>query len=76
MYNYMYTGCIYYIQKYTGIPAYITPTVQILHYCDQDRCEEKLANLENEIYRVQYGAFLTKFGHKSLLSLSAQPDNL
>ena len=34
----------------------------------------KLPDLENEMYRVQYGVFLTKFGHKLLLSLSAQPD--
>ena len=33
-----------------------------------------LSDLENEIYRVQYGVFLTKFGHKLLVSLSAQPD--
>ena len=35
---------------------------------------KKLSDLENEIYRVQEGVFLTKFGHKLLLSLSAQPD--
>ena len=35
---------------------------------------KKLSDLENEIYRVQKGVFLTKFGHKLLLSLSAQPD--
>ena len=33
-----------------------------------------LSDLENEIYRVQLSVFLTKFGHKYLLSLSAQPD--
>ena len=27
---------------------------------------KKLSDLENEIYRVQYGVFLTKFGHKLL----------
>ena len=35
---------------------------------------KKLSELENEIYRVQLDIFLTKFGHKLLLSLSAQPD--
>ena len=35
---------------------------------------KKLSDLENEIYRVQLGVFLTKFGHKLLLSLSAQSD--
>ena len=34
---------------------------------------KKLSDLENEIYRVHLGVFLTKFGHKLLLSLSAQP---
>ena len=41
---------------------------------DQDRCVKKLSDLENEIYRVQYGVFLTIFGHELLLSLSAQSD--
>ena len=35
---------------------------------------KNLSDLENEIYRVQKGVFLTIFGHKLLLSLSAQPD--
>ena len=35
---------------------------------------KKLSDLENEIYRVQSGVLPTKFGHKLLLSLSAQPD--
>ena len=35
---------------------------------------KKLSDLENEIYHVQLGVFLTKFGHKLLLSISAQPD--
>ena len=30
---------------------------------------KKLSDLENEIYRVQLGVFLTKFGHKLLLYL-------
>ena len=42
--------------------------------CDQDRYVKKLSDLENEIYRVQSGVLPTKFGHKLLLSLSAQPD--
>ena len=35
---------------------------------------KKLSDLENEIYRVQSGVLPTNFGHKLLLSLSAQPD--
>ena len=35
---------------------------------------KKLSDLENEIYRVQWGVFLTKFGQKLPFSLSAQPD--
>ena len=37
-------------------------------------CKWMLFHLENEIYRVQSVVFPTKFGHKLLLSLSAQPD--
>ena len=33
MYKYMYTGCIYLVLGYAGIPACIIPTVQTLHYC-------------------------------------------
>ena len=36
----------------------------------------KLFHLENGLYRVQSGVFPTKFGHKLLLSLSAQLDNV
>ena len=36
----------------------------------------KLFNLENGLYRVQSGVFLTKFGHILLLSLSAQLHNV
>ena len=36
----------------------------------------KLFNLGNRLYCVQSGVFLTKFGHRLLLSLSAQPDNV
>ena len=42
--------------------------------CDLDRYVKKLSDLENEIYRAHSGVLPTKFGHKSLLSLSAQPD--
>ena len=42
--------------------------------CDPRQVCKKLSDLENEIYRVQKGVFLTKLGHKLLLSLSAQPD--
>ena len=30
----------------------------------------------NGLYWVQSGVFLTKFGHRLLISLSAQPDNV
>ena len=36
----------------------------------------KLFQIENGLYRVQSDVFLTKFGHKLLLSLSAQLDNV
>ena len=36
----------------------------------------KLSNLGNGLFCVQSGVFLTKFGHRLLLSLSAQPDNM
>ena len=49
----------------------ITPTVI---YCDQDRCETKLFNLEMDSTVFKTGVFLTKFGHKLLLSLPAQPN--
>ena len=51
--------------------TYITPTVI---YCDQDRCVMKLFNLEMDSTVFKSGVFQTKFGHKVLLSLSAQPD--
>ena len=35
-----------------------------------------LFNLGNGIYCIQCGVFLTKFGHRLLLSLSSQPDNV
>ena len=36
----------------------------------------KLLNLGNGLYSVQSGVFLIKCGHRLLLSLSAQPDNV
>ena len=36
----------------------------------------KLFNLGNGLFFAQSGVFLTEFGHKLLLSLSAQPDNV
>ena len=36
---------------------------------------EQLFHLGNGLYCVQSGVFLTKFGHRLVLSLSAQPDN-
>ena len=41
---------------------------------DQDRCVNNVFNSANALYCVQSGVLLTKFGHKLLLSLSAQPD--
>ena len=51
--------------------TYITSTVI---YCDQDRCVMKLFNLGMDSTVFKSGVFLTKFEHKLLLSLSAQPD--
>ena len=51
--------------------TYVTPTVI---YYDQDRCVMKLFNLEMDSVVYKSGGVLTKFGHKLLLSLSAQPD--
>ena len=39
-------------------------------------CKWKLFHLENGLYRVQSGVLPIKFGHKLLLSLSAQLENL
>ena len=39
-------------------------------------CKWKLFYLDNGLYGVQSGVFTTKFGHKLLLSLSAQLDNV
>ena len=33
-------------------------------------------NLENGLYCVQFGLYLTTFGHKLLLFSSAQPDSV
>ena len=51
--------------------TYVTPTVI---YYDQDRCVMKCFDLEMASTVFKSGVFLTKFGHKLLLSLSAQPD--
>ena len=51
--------------------AYLSPTVI---YCDQDRYVMKLFNLEMDSTVCKSGVFLTKFGHKLHISLSAQPD--
>ena len=51
--------------------TYITRTVI---YCDQGRCVMKPLNLEMDSTVFRSGVFLTKFGHKLLVSLSAQPD--
>ena len=70
MYSFMYTGFIYLntkICRYT----YLTPKVI---YCDQDKCVMKLFNLEMDSTVFKSGVFLTKFEHKLLPSLSAQPD--
>ena len=45
----MYTGCIYQILGYAGIPV-STPTVI---YCDQNSCVIKLFNLESGLCCVQ-----------------------
>ena len=55
--------------------TYITPTVQILLYCDQDRCVNAVVQpWKCGLYFVQYSVFRTKFVHKFLLPLSTQPD--
>ena len=51
--------------------TYITPTVI---NCNQDKCVMKLLNLEMDSTVFKTGEFLTEFGQKLLLSLSAQPD--
>ena len=51
--------------------TYVTPTVI---YCDQGRYVMKLFNLEMDFTVFKSGVFLTTFGHKLLLSLSAHPD--
>ena len=39
-------------------------------------CNEVVQHLENGLYYVQFGVFLTKFEHRLLISLSAQSDNV
>ena len=70
MYNDIYTRCKLLntrICRYT----YITLTVI---YCDQDRYVMKLFNLKMDSTVFKSDVFLTKFGHKLVLSLSAQPN--
>ena len=43
-------------------------------YCDKTGKSMKLFNLEMDTTEIKSGVFLTKFGYKLLLSLSAQPD--
>ena len=45
-------------------------------YNNQDRCVNALFNLKHGLYHVKSGVLPKKFGHKSLLSLSAQLDNV
>ena len=51
--------------------TYVTPTVI---FFDQYRYVMKLFNLEMDSTVVTSSVFITKFGHKLPLSLSAQPD--
>ena len=51
--------------------TYLAPTVI---YCDRGKCVMKLFNIEMDSTVFKSDVFLTKFGHKLLLSLSAQPD--
>ena len=51
--------------------TYVTPTVI---YSDQDRYIMKFFDLEMDSTVFKSSVFLTKLGHKLLLSLSAQPD--
>ena len=70
-----------YVQKYlhwmnllnTRICRYTYITSTVIYY-DQDRCAMKLINLKMDSTAFKSGVFLTKFGHKLLLSLSVQPD--
>ena len=45
-------------------------------YNNQDRYVNELFPLKHGLYHVKSGVSPKKFGHKSLLSLSAQPNNL
>ena len=45
-------------------------------YNKQDRYVNELLHLEHGLYCVQSGVLTKKFGHKLLLSLSAQLDNV
>ena len=45
-------------------------------YNNQDRYVNELFHLKHGFYCVQFGVLLHTFGHKLLLSLSAQLDNI
>ena len=67
----LYIHWMHLLNTRIGRYTYITHTVI---YCDQDRCVMKLFNLEMDSTVFKSDVFLTKFGHKLLLSLSAQSD--
>ena len=50
--------------------TFITSTVSILHWYDENRCVMKLSYLENGLCCVQSGVFLTTFAFLYLLSLT------
>ena len=58
---------------HTMICSYTCLTPTVIH-CDQDRYIMRLFNLVMDTTVFKSGVFLTKFGHKLLLSSSAQPD--
>ena len=45
-------------------------------YNNQDRYVNELSHLKHGLYHVKSGVLPKKFGHKSLLSISAQPNNV
>ena len=55
---------------------YNTCTINTTLLWPRQVCKWSCWALENRLYRVQCGVFVTKFGHRLLLSLSAQPDNV
>ena len=58
----LHEHCMHLINNRICRYTYITPTVQISYYCDQDRCVNEVVQLENGLYCVQANVFLTKFG--------------